>query len=240
MKVENYQILYKTYSGSKLYGLDEEGSDDDFIGAYMPNLQQFFGFLSLNNAKFEKGKESDTTLYSLQHFCKLISQGNFLVIESLFAPDDKVFVCKRPFVELRDMRNEFIGGNILVPMRGFIRHNSSHIARKPTSPQRLELFDKHGYDTKYAMHTIRLLDTCLHFIDTGEFRIDYSDLRDKYLDIKHGRLSYDECMSLIAELDTQVNETVDGIKRDLDKEHEIAKTLEEYCIKYSRAYTKPL
>jgi len=69
---------------------------------------------------------------------------------------------------------------------------------KQRNPARAELEAHFGYDTKHAMHLLRLQRMAIEVLQSGELRVTRDD-RDELLAIRDGSLSYDE---LIAECDT--------------------------------------
>lgn len=92
------QLLAKFTHGSHLYRLDTPTSDQDFKGIYMPELKD----LLLGNIKDavdystnktnEKNSADDVDyeVYSLHKFVKLLSKGEMVCFDMLFAPEDAV------------------------------------------------------------------------------------------------------------------------------------------------------
>jgi hypothetical protein len=75
---------------------------------------------------------------------------------------------------------------------------------KHRNPRRSELEAKYGYDTKHALHLIRLLRMGLEIVSTGEVRVRRDD-RDELLAIKAGALGYDELMQQADALGARVH-----------------------------------
>jgi predicted nucleotidyltransferase len=61
--------------------------------------------------------------------------------------------------------------------------------------KRRELVKKFGYDTKNAAHCIRLLRTCIEFLDTGELNVYRDKDAEELLDIKLGNRSLESVKS---------------------------------------------
>jgi predicted nucleotidyltransferase len=85
------------------------------------------------------------------------------------------------------------------------------------NPARAELERKHGYDTKHAMHLIRLMRMGLEILETGEFSVRRADASELSA-IRDGALSFDELLATAndlraaidrAALATQLPEDVD-------------------------------
>ena len=76
--------------------------------------------------------------------------------------------------------------------------------QRTRNPRRSELEAKFGYDTKHALHLIRLLRMGLEIVATGRVLVRRDD-RDELLGIKAGALSYDELMTRAETLGQQVH-----------------------------------
>ena len=75
---------------------------------------------------------------------------------------------------------------------------------KTRNPRRSELEARFGYDTKHALHLIRLLRMGLEIVATGQVKVHRDD-RDELLGIKSGALAYDELMARAEQLGAQVH-----------------------------------
>ncbi len=71
------------------------------------------------------------------------------------------------------------------------------------NPARAELERRHGYDTKHAMHLVRLMRTGLEVLETGELRVRRPDADDLNA-IRDGRLTFDELITLASELQGRI------------------------------------
>jgi len=66
---------------------------------------------------------------------------------------------------------------------------------KQRNPARAKLEAKHGYDSKHAMHLLRLQRMAIEVLQSGEVQVSRDDDRDELLAIRDGALSYDELMA---------------------------------------------
>lgn len=64
---------------------------------------------------------------------------------------------------------------------------------KERNAMRAKLEAKFGYDTKHAMHLVRLMRMCREILATGEVIIDRPD-REELIAIRSGAWSYDQLM----------------------------------------------
>lgn len=77
--------IFKTLTGSRVYGTHTETSDYDYRGVIIPPKEYFFGYSSA----FEQyeDKKNDTTLFEIRKFLKLASENNPNIIELLYIPE---------------------------------------------------------------------------------------------------------------------------------------------------------
>lgn len=91
--MNNEKILFKCLVGSKLYGTDNENSDTDIKGVFLPNKRDLLlgkapkhYTSSTGNDGMRNDKEDiDETYYSLHYFLELAAKGETNAIDLLFA-----------------------------------------------------------------------------------------------------------------------------------------------------------
>lgn len=71
------------------------------------------------------------------------------------------------------------------------------------NPARAELEARFGYDTKHAMHLIRLMRTGLELVETGELRVRRPDASE-LVSIRDGALTYEELITEARELENRM------------------------------------
>ena len=94
---QNCKVLYLTEYGSKLYGTDNENSDTDFKGIFIPNINSVllgkskdsFEFSTGSNDSKNQKEDFDVGLLSLQRFLTLLKKSETTstgLLFSMFAP----------------------------------------------------------------------------------------------------------------------------------------------------------
>jgi hypothetical protein len=68
------------------------------------------------------------------------------------------------------------------------------------NPHRAQLEARHGYDTKHAMHLIRLMRTGLELLETGTVRVRRPDAAE-LIALREGALTYDQLFEEAARLE---------------------------------------
>ena len=70
-------------SGSKAYGISVEGSDDDYVGVFVPSLEKFLSIRGFG-PETHAANDPDFTLHEIGKFCRLALKGNPAILETLW------------------------------------------------------------------------------------------------------------------------------------------------------------
>lgn len=92
--------------------------------------------------------------------------------------------------------------------------------KKNRNEKRSALEEQHGYDTKHAMHLVRLLRMGVEALTTGEVVVRRPDAVE-LLEIRNGAWSYEQLVAYAEDMDRQVREVLYP-KTDLPKKPNIA------------------
>jgi predicted nucleotidyltransferase len=84
---------------------------------------------------------------------------------------------------------------------------------------RAELEREHGYDTKHAMHLIRLMRMGLEALEVGELRVRRDDAAELAA-IRDGSMSFDELLAMAARLQNSMEQAALTTKLPRDVDHE--------------------
>lgn len=76
--------------------------------------------------------------------------------------------------------------------------------RANRNPYRHDLEERYGYDTKHALHLIRLMRMCVEILTTGDVIVERPDA-DELLEIKGGKWSYEELLSWAEGMDVELD-----------------------------------
>ncbi|PKN31605.1 MAG: nucleotidyltransferase, partial [Deltaproteobacteria bacterium HGW-Deltaproteobacteria-20] len=90
--------------------------------------------------------------------------------------------------------------------RAAMRHWEAYEAWKAQrNPARAQLEQKHGYDTKHAMHLVRLMRMGLEALRTGDLLVRRPDAQE-LVAIRNGALSFDELLAEAASLREEMDD----------------------------------
>jgi predicted nucleotidyltransferase len=150
--------------GSKSHGTAVEGQDDrDEMGVFVEPPVNVCGLTACDHYVHRDQPEGvrsrpgdlDLTMYSLRKFCRLAAQGNPSVLLLLWLPS--YLVRTAVGAELVALREAFVSRQAGERVLGYLATQKARLkGERAHTVNRPELVAAHGYDTKFAMHTLRL------------------------------------------------------------------------------------
>lgn len=120
-------ILFKVVSGSKVYGMDVEGSDTDIKGVYIQDPGNIIRYGYVPHYRENK----DTEYYELHRYMQLLSSSNITAVEMLFTPENFVLTMRDEFLPIIKNRMEFVTKQMEHSVTGYL--NNIIKAVDPTS-----------------------------------------------------------------------------------------------------------
>lgn len=184
---------YLVLAGSRLVGIETPQSDYDYVGALVEPEAYRLGLDVYTQGKnvqhgFEqhvfKGDNFEGTVYSLWKLVTMFAECNPTILSLLFA-EPVVDKFKINTDEFRKMVVSKKAGHRF--MRYMAAQRKSMIGQRAKHVTRQALVDAHGYDTKFAAHTIRLGFQGIEFLNTGKITLPMQPLdRSLILSIRNG------------------------------------------------------
>lgn len=173
-------VIYQCVVGSRAYGLDEEGSDVDQRGIYLPPADLHWSLYGVPEQLEDEEKQQ--CYWELQKFLTLALKGNPNILECLYTP---LVESATPLAEeLLAMRSIFLSKLIYQTYNGYVMsqfHKLEHHLK--------------NYGTikwKHAMHLIRLLLSGIIALDEGYIPVRVEAYRDRLLSIRREENSWVE------------------------------------------------
>lgn len=225
-----FDIGFMTLHGSRLYGMETETSDFDYVGACIESPEYIIGNKGFDQHTW-KGDNSEGTTYSLKKFIGLFRSQNPTILNCMFSPN-----AYDPLgITTEDFRNAVRSRKASETFHGYMRQQMQRMDRGTgLHVVRAELIRKYGYDTKYASQMVRLGIQGVEYLSTGHITLPMSeDDRELCRSIRNGEWSKDNFMKLAQEVLHQVDDV--GAKTDLpDKTDEDALNfyLEQWYMNY--------
>ncbi|MGI8552097.1 MAG: nucleotidyltransferase domain-containing protein [Dehalococcoidia bacterium] len=173
-------VIFRCIVGSRAYGLDEEGSDTDRRGIYLPPAE-----LQWSLSGVPEQLETDQTqecYWELEKFLSLALKANPNVLECLYTP---LVETTTPLAEdLLQMRSIFLSQLIYTTYNGYIMSQFKKMEA--------DLRNRGSLRWKHVMHLIRLLLAGITVVKEGFVPVRVERYRDQLLAIRRGETPWEE------------------------------------------------
>lgn len=173
-------VIYRCVVGSRAFGLDDDASDTDRRGFYLPPAELHWSLYGVPEQIEDAA--SQECYWELQKFLNLALKANPNILECLYTP---LIEHATPVAqELLAMRRCFLSKLIYQTYNGYV---ASQFKKLETDLR------AHGaIKPKHAMHLVRLMLSGIGVLESGELRIRLDDARERLLAIKRGETPWAE------------------------------------------------
>jgi predicted nucleotidyltransferase len=170
-------LIHLFIGGSELHGAKVGQTDDtDLYGVYIEQPEHALGLSPREHFVWSTAGDDrrngpddvDVTLYSLRKWAGMAAKGNGTALHFLFA--DPKEVSPKTWRKIQKHRRVFLSRISAKQFLGFADAQFKRLTGEKGSGkkgQRPEYIGKFGYDTKAAMHGLRLLYECLELMQCG-------------------------------------------------------------------------
>lgn len=141
----------------------------------------------------------DVVVYSARKWCRLALSGNPTVLLALFVPDEEVVYRNEVGAELVANAHRFVSRLAAERFLGYLRAQKGAMTGEVGAhTNRPELVAVHGYDTKFAMHALRLGIQGVELLTTGRITLPVSEPHLGYLRaIRRGEVELAEVVATV-------------------------------------------
>lgn len=173
-------VIYRCVVGSRAYGLENETSDTDLRGIYLPPANLHWSLQGVPEQL--ENKETEECYWELQKFLTLALKANPNILECLNTP----IVLSASFLtqELLSIRQIFLSKLVYQTYNGYVFSQFKKLEQ--------DLRTRNEIRPKHAMHLIRLLLQGIDILRAGELNVRVSDYREELLAIKRGEMNWEE------------------------------------------------
>jgi uncharacterized protein len=198
-------VQYEVMMGSVAYGVSDDTSDLDLYGWCIPPKDVVFPHLAghidgfgRQRQRFDqyqqhhihdpslrggKGQDIDMSVYNIVKYFQLVRDCNPNMIDSLFVPQRCVLHCTQVGNMVREKRKLFLHRGAWFRFKGYAYSQKSKLSRTPVG-KRKALVEKHGYDTKFSYHLVRLMCEVEQILVEGD--LDLTRSREQLKSIRRG------------------------------------------------------
>jgi predicted nucleotidyltransferase len=203
LKAHELKLCLLVQTGSKAYGISVEGSDDDYVGVFIPSLTSFLS-LKGYGPETHAANHPDFTIHEIGKFCRLALKGNPAILETLWNPNV--------------ISHSAVGEALVAMRRGFLHRGSLEVYVDYAESQLKKMVKGKGlhakggsYNGKYGAHLIRLIHSGLDLAESGEVTVKVAPkLAALLLEIRAGKRTMDDVLRLARPL----LEKLKGLTRD--------------------------
>lgn len=148
----------------------------------------------------------DVIIYSARKWTRLALDGNPTVLLVLFVPDEEVVFRNEVGAELVANADRFVSRLAAVRFLGYLRgQKAAMTGQAGAHTNRPELVAVHGYDTKYAMHALRLGLQGVELLTTGRITLPVPEPHRGYLrSVRRGERELTEVLDAITETEKRL------------------------------------
>lgn len=211
--------------GSGAHGTAIEGQDDrDEMGICLEPLELVCGLSTFEHYTMRTQPEGvgsgpgdlDLIVYGLRKFCRLAAKGNPSILGLLYLPE--YMVKTNVGLQLIALRDAFISRAAGNAFLGYlISQRRALSGERSKRVQRPDLVERYGYDTKFAMHALRLGLQGIEYLSTGHISIP---IREPDLalvrSVREGLLSLAQTMAEIDSVEARLREIIRDFTREVD------------------------
>jgi predicted nucleotidyltransferase len=143
----------------------------------------------------------DVCLYTLMKWAGLAVKGNPSALHFLFVPLEFTTDTWNQFSTRPEI---FLAKGHVQPFLGFADDQMKRLLgqKGQKNIHRADLEERHGYDTKYAMHVIRLYGEAKELMEHGRITLPRPN-REELVEIRQGKYSLTEIRELGAQLESE-------------------------------------
>ncbi|HEY6971245.1 MAG TPA: nucleotidyltransferase domain-containing protein [Candidatus Angelobacter sp.] len=205
--------------GSELHGAKVGQTDDtDIYGVYIEEPEEALGlhprehfvWSTAGNERRNGPDDVDVTLYSLRKWAGMAAKGNATALHFLFAQPQEV---KRDtWKEIERGRKLFLSRTSAKQFLGFADAQLKRLSGEKGSGkkgQRPEYICAFGYDTKAAMHALRLLYECMELMQHGTITLPRPE-RGLLIKVRSGEWTFERVLGHAQKLFKEVEDAVAG------------------------------
>lgn len=211
--VEINTILRGIVGSSAYLGMDiASGSDRDEMGIFFEAPEHVVGLSQRDTVTYRDKPDGvrsgpgdlDLVSYGLSRFCRLAAKGNPSILALMYLPDSHYVSTEEAGRALLAIRGAFHSKESGFRHLGYLRSQKAKLnGERSPCVQRPELVERFGYDTKFAMHAVRLGLQGVEYVETGKITLPSPDAQ-LLRAIRSGEFGVDEVLHMIDGAEAQL------------------------------------
>ena len=190
-------VIFRCVVGSRAYGLDDERSDTDRRGVYLPPAGMHWSLFGVPEQL--ENEQTQETYWELQKFLTLALKANPNVLECLYTPlvEEATELAR----EMLAMRECFLSKMVYQTYNGYVLSQFKKLQG--------DIRNRGQVKWKHVMHLIRLLIAGVTVLREGYVPVHTGHHRERLLAIKRGEVAWDEVESWRLDLHRQFDQAAE-------------------------------
>ena len=173
-------VIYRCIVGSRAYGLDQDSSDTDRRGIYLPPADLHWSIAHVPEQI--ENHDTEESYWELEKFIVLALKANPNVLECLYTP--LVEMVTPLAQELLDLRAIFLSRLVYQTYNGYVISQFRRLEQ--------DLRTVGAIKWKHAMHLIRLLLSGVTVLREGLVPVRVEEHRERLLAVRRGEVPWEE------------------------------------------------
>jgi predicted nucleotidyltransferase len=154
----------------------------------------------------------DFVVHSLRKFARLALKGNPTVLLLLFVKPEDLLLRTHLGDELQELAPAFVSRQAGRAFLGYLTAQKQRLLgeRGQLRTHRPELVNEHGYDTKYAMHMLRLGYQGRELLETGRISLPMREHeRQRVFSVRRGEVPFNDVLTEIGKLERELEDLLE-------------------------------
>jgi predicted nucleotidyltransferase len=174
------RVFYKCIVGSRAYGLDDDGSDTDYRGVFLPSAEDHWSLWGVP-PQIER-HETQEHYWEVQRFLVLALKANPNVLECLYTPlvEDATPLAE----EMLSIRSAFLSRIVYSTFNGYVMSQFKKM--------QADIRTRGEVKWKHVMHLIRLLISGIRVLREGTVPVRVETHRAELLAVRRGEVLWED------------------------------------------------
>ncbi|MFN7924959.1 MAG: nucleotidyltransferase domain-containing protein [Bryobacteraceae bacterium] len=190
-------VQFQCIVGSRAYGLDQEGSDVDRRGFFLPPADWHW---SLAGVPGQIESDQEECYWEIEKFIRLALKANPNVLECLYSP--LIEACTPLAQELIAMHEIFLSRHVHRTYNSYVLSQFKKLEQ--------DLRNNHALRWKHVMHLIRLLLSGVTVLREGFVPLRVDGYREQLLAIRRGEVPWEKVESWRLQLHRELDDALAG------------------------------
>lgn len=209
-------LILRTTVGSVVHGLSNPGTDDrDELGVCIEPPEYLLGFKRFEHFVYRTQPEGepsgpgdlDLVVYGLRKYCHLMLKGSPTTLLPLFVDDEHVMARTDLGTELQSLSSAVVAKSTGRSFIGYLESQRDGLLSGTRGSRDRELSSLHGYDTKYAMHALRIGHQGVELLTTGRISLPVAEpVRSELMSVRRGEPPLEQVLEAIEQAIARLEE----------------------------------